>query len=836
MGEVRLLKAEMERLLDFLRAVNNSRGSAQVQEFAWIRQIRDATYDASNTIGEAEYIRRRNRLKKGLLGAISRYSQLPSDLVKLHNVYVQCKRVRRRISKIFQSLNSFVNLGIGAIRVGRTEEEFEPDHGPVCQPFEDDIVVGFQIEFNEIVEKLLEKQENNLSVISIVGMGGAGKTTLARKVCSSPIIKEHFGTILWVKGIDLISKIMKQIMEPGNESREINQKEYKMRTKIHDFLLKKRYLVVLDDVWQTNAWDKINDVVKVFPDVNNSSRVLLTTRKEDVANHIQMPTHVYDLQFLDDEKSWELFRNKALPSYKRSMVHDLDVFEDLGRKLAKKCNGLPLALTVLGGYLSKNLSVEAWKDIIEGCALTEEGEMMGKILARSYNDLPNHYLKSCFLYFSAFPEDHMMCVPDLIGLWISEGFIPETRTYSLEETARKYVTELAQRNLVQVVHRSRVHGCIERIQIHDIFLHGWCIKEARDGFLDVINKTAGKAGESSSITLKAYRTSFQNFYDHEILQETPNLQTLLGFSLPSMSLMPDVKFLRVLHIENSSLKDFSRKIAGYIHLRCLRLRRCEHVVLPSSISQLIFLQTVDLRDTQLDLGVPYSMWDIPSLKHVYLESQFSAPWNRRKKGIQTLSLNIPRYSNCFQSDFAKLLRQMAQLTTLHLDMRDIPEDIIKTLSKMPRLVELYLDRFDRIDKLPDSQHFSQNLRDLVLIAAHLRQDPMPVLEKLPNLMVLRIQGYDGGESIYCSTDGFPRLQELELKLFSIIKWRIKVRAMPRLSYLTLRCCQEMPVLPLDFLNLPSLKELKLDGMPQITSDQTTYRELERKGCKVMKCF
>jgi hypothetical protein len=116
---------------------------------------------------------------------------------------------------------------------------------------------------------------------------------------------------------------------------------------------------------------------------------MLTTQKIDVANHIEMPTYVHKLKLLDAEKSWELFSSKALPSYKSSLIHNIDEFEELGRKLARKCNGLPLALAVLGGYLSKNLSVGAWSDLLVGWASTENGQVMRDILARSYNDLPN---------------------------------------------------------------------------------------------------------------------------------------------------------------------------------------------------------------------------------------------------------------------------------------------------------------------------------------------------------------------------------------------------------------------------------------------------------------
>ncbi|TVU42302.1 hypothetical protein EJB05_08699, partial [Eragrostis curvula] len=147
--------------------------------------------------------------------------------------------------------------------------------------------------------------------------------------------------------------------------------------------------------------------------------------------------------------------------------------------------------------------------------------------------------------------------------------------------------------------------------------------------------------------------------------------------------------------------------------------------------------------------------------------------------------------------------------------------------------EIYLNRFKVLNKLPESRLFPQSLRELVLIADVIKEDPMPVLEKLPCLMVLRLEGYEG-RTMSCSANGFQRLQELELKLFSIEEWRIKIPSMPKLCYLTLRWCEHIHRLANGLLHLPSLKELNLEGMRQIFSNEYTYQELQKKGCKVTK--
>nr|UBY07030.1 NBS-LRR disease resistance protein [Dasypyrum villosum] len=786
-SEVEFLKHELKRLQGFLRDADSKRRLGNPGAAVLVSQIRDAAYEADNVIEAAEYMQKRTGSRKGSWVAIARYGCLPSDLSTLHKVGVEIKRIRRNISEIFESANSLkivADLAHTSIEKVDVDDEFPQDYGPIYQNFEDVIT------------------EDSLSVVSIVAMGGAGKTTLARKVYTSSSVKQHFEATSWVtvsqnfKGIDLLKDIVKQIMGGRDES-IAKMNEYEVGKKIHDFLLQKRYLVVLDDVWETDTWDQINKRVKAFPDATNGSRVLLTTRKEDVANHVQMPTYVHHLKKLDEQKSWVLFSSKALPSYRRSVIRDLNEFEKLGRKIAKKCDGLPLALAVLGGYLSKNLNAQIWSDILSDWPSTKNGQMMRDILARSYKDLPNHYLRACLLYLAAFPEDYVIYVPDLIQLWIAESFIPHTPKHILEETARNYVTELAQRSLVQVVDRSRAHGWIERIRIHDI-LHDWCIEEARqDGFLDAINKTAGQNGASSSSSdnLMYYCFSFQTL-SGQILPVAPNVRSLLGFELESVSL-PKLRFLRVLCIEDSTLKDFSSVIGGCIHIRLLR-----HFYLTS--------------------GTKFS--PPPPARSVRLQS----------KELQSFVLHHRPFGTDFRChDMMIFLGQLNQLTTLSLTMdANMPAQVLNIFANMRHLVDIYLSRFGVLDKLP--AEFPQSVRRLVLYADAIKQDQMRILEKLPCLVVLGLSGYIVGQTMCCSAQGFPRLQDLILNRFSTEEWRMEEGTMPKLSHLALFGCRKMSKLPAGLLHLPSLGHLKLTYMGQISEDDITLKELPRKGCEIVK--
>jgi len=183
-SEAEFLKGELERLQCFLQDAGTKRKSGSASAKLWVSQIRNATYEAENVLEVVDYMEKRNRLKKGFMGAISRYARLPSDLVTLHNVGNEIQRIRRKVNEIYESANHLNLIGTAAADESLVEDDSLQHSGLVYQNFEDVTVVGFEDEQNEIETKLLAS-DNNLSVISIVAMGGAGKTTLARKVYNS---------------------------------------------------------------------------------------------------------------------------------------------------------------------------------------------------------------------------------------------------------------------------------------------------------------------------------------------------------------------------------------------------------------------------------------------------------------------------------------------------------------------------------------------------------------------------------------------------------------------------------------------------------------------------
>lgn len=352
--------------------------------------------------------------------------------------------------------------------------------------------------------------------------------------------------------------------------------------------------------------------------------------------------------------------------------------------------------------------------------------------------------------------------------------------------------------------------------------------------------------------MASYRSSYQ-YFSARTLQATPNLRALIGFHL-EVPFLPKLGFLRTLHIEDSYINYdyYSKEIGECIHLRCLRLKRCAYEALLSSLGKLLYLQTIDIRGARhatrrgirnaltrrgaRNAVIPSSVWEIPSLRHVYLDGHFSLPSRgAQQKELQTLWLDVSSRSSKYRNlDMASFLGQMTQLTTLALTIFPrTPAEMTNMFANMPRLVDVEFLKSSVFDKLPESHHFPQSLRSFNLTANDIKQDPMPVLEKLQCLVVLELHGYSG-RTMSCSARGFPSLQNLRLGWFLYTEeWKIEAGAMPKLSHLMIKSFHAMSMLPEGLLHLPSLNHLKLHEMPWIfVGDDSTFKELQQKGCEV----
>ncbi|XP_028797486.1 putative disease resistance RPP13-like protein 3 [Neltuma alba] len=441
--KVKLLESELRMMSVHLKNSDQNQRKKEIEQEV-VRQITDIAHEAEDVIdsfvANVARNRRRSWVSKMLHGV---------DHAKLlHHVAEKIDNIKRR------------------------------------RDVEEDDVVGFQHDTTEVIN-LLEQEGLRRNVVSIFGVGGLGKTTLVRKIYSSAYVKNHFDCNAWVyvsnnyRPRELLHNLLKCLMtilgkacKSKAESVDFyNLNEEELKGKVRECLKGKRYLVVLDDVWQTQHWD---DLRYAFSDDNKSSRILITSRLKEVASHASSFPPC-SLPFLNEEDSWELFSERVFRG--KDVPSNLKL---LGKRMVKSCGGLPISIMVLGRILAnKDKSYREWSKIMRhvNSYLTQpKTQVQDIVLKLSYDSLPSR-VRPCFLYFGIFPEDYEIPVRRLIQLWVAEGFILHSDSRVREDVAEDYLDELIDRNLIQV-RRRRNDGGIKTCCIHDL-LRELCISESR---------------------------------------------------------------------------------------------------------------------------------------------------------------------------------------------------------------------------------------------------------------------------------------------------------------------------------------------------------------------
>ncbi|XP_042032521.1 putative late blight resistance protein homolog R1A-10 [Salvia splendens] len=280
----------------------------------------------------------------------------------------------------------------------------------------ENVIVGSDEVFLEVLDKLTSDQLNR-QIIPITGMGGIGKTTLAMKLFENALVKDRFNIRAWttISQTYNVRETLREVLfrASGGDSSS-DRSEDELGKKLYQFLFGRRYLVIMDDMWSIEAWEKIKFF---FPDNHNGSRIIVTTRLSDLSSQLN-ESCIVGMKFLDEASSWDLFGMTVFG--KESCPIEL---EKIGKNIVANCKGLPLSIATIGGLLAKSeRTKECWEHIeqnLNSIVINSNDGFCLKILRMSYIFLPN-YLKPCFLYMGVFEEDYRIRVSMLEKLWVSE--------------------------------------------------------------------------------------------------------------------------------------------------------------------------------------------------------------------------------------------------------------------------------------------------------------------------------------------------------------------------------------------------------------------------------
>ncbi|KAH0711054.1 hypothetical protein KY284_012481 [Solanum tuberosum] len=731
----------------------------------------------------------------------------------------------------------------------------------------ENIMVGRENEFEMMLDQLA-RGGRELEVVSIVGMGGIGKTTLATKLYSDLCIMSRFD--IRAKATVSQEYCVRNVLQ-GLLSSISDEPDDQLADRLQKHLKGRRYLVVIDDIWTTEAWD---DIKLCFPDCNNGSRILLTTRNVEVAEYASSGKPPHHMRLMNFDESWNLLHKMI---FEKEGFYSPE-FENIGKQIALKCGGLPLAITVIAGLLSKiGQRLDEWQRIAENVSSvvsTDPEAQCMRVLALSYHHLPSH-LKPCFLYFAIFAEDERIYVKKLVELWAVEGFLNEEGGKSIEEVATTCINELIDRSLIFIDNLS-FRGTIKICGMHDV-TRELCLREARN--MNFVNVIRGKSDQNSCA--QSMQCSFKSrsrisIHNEEELvwccnSEAHSIITFCSFKFVTLEL--SFKLVRVLDLGLTRCPIFPSGVLSLIHLRylslcfypCLLQYRGSKAAVPSSIidiplsiSSLCYLQTFKLyfpfaNYISYPFILPSEILTMPQLRKLcmgwnYLQSHEPTESRLVLKSLQCLNQLNPRYCT---GSFFRLFPNLKKLQVFgvpqdfhnHKDLYDFrylyqleklefgifysfaacflestapsgstPQDPLRFQTERatapPTDVPTLL--------LPPPDAFPQNLKSLTFRGKFcLASKDLSIVGKLPKLEVLKLShNAFNGEEWEVVEEGFPHLKFLFLDDIYIRYWRASSDQFLYLERLFLRDCCYLDSIPRDFADITTLALIDISNCQQ----------------------
>ncbi|CAD6273181.1 unnamed protein product [Miscanthus lutarioriparius] len=553
------------------------------------------------------------------------------------------------------------------IRV-RVEEQMVVEVDPRLPALFEDAkrLVGIDGPRDEITKMLMGKDDHHseqLKVVSIVGFGGLGKTTLANQVYTK--IKNGFecAAFMSVSRTAHMPKILKDILLGVEfDVKETDDDVQKLIKILRAQLTNKRYFVIIDDFWSIKDWHTIECALV---ENNNASRVITTTRIQDIGIACCFPSqgYVYHMQPLNELHSRRLFFKRLFDTEDRCP----EQFREISNDMLRKCKGVPLAITSIASLLANHMQVETWEKIY--CSLGSQLdsnptlEWMRHVLSLCFNDLTLE-LKTCLLYLGTYPEDYKINKFDLVKKWMAEGLVREKHGLDLEEAAENCFNELINRSMIQPCFDEDGFGEVLTCQVHDLMLELIILKCKEENFITIIDRKFPMNGAS-----QVRRISHQ-FHNRDMAltvesMSASQVRSYISFCVPDcMPPLSKLELLRILDMKHRfCVEPMCLDLSSINHLFLLRYLRVWdfHAEPPKKFGKLKHLMTLDMSEPFL-YGPREQLSDFSSLssiRHLSLPGRVAF-----KNGLSKLC-NL-RDLSCFHigTNSIECIKDLGELTNL----------------------------------------------------------------------------------------------------------------------------------------------------------------------------
>ncbi|XP_078151074.1 putative disease resistance protein RGA3 [Carex rostrata] len=749
----------------------------------WLKQLKDVMYDADDVIDHFQ-IKAKERLAGFPLLSCFRNPFFS------HEIGSKIKDINSRLEEIAKR-RADLGLTQSQICPGPSHQVRRVDS--IISIKTDPLIVGDDIvgekieEDTEILVNWLTEEEKgvreNVGVVAIIGMGGIGKSTLAKKIFNDQRIGDEFQLKIWVcvskevKGVEVLKCV---IQEAGEEPPNTNERSI-LVPKLGSLVKGKKIFLILDDVWEESqaVWEGL--LRAPMSRGAHGSRLLITTRDERVTNGMRA-TKSHRVEKLSNDDGWSLLIKQVLPNGNENEIED---HRKMGMQIVEKCDGLPLAIKNIGGVLcTKGNSRENWQAILRSNVWSMKG-LPGDVhraIYLSYEDLPPP-LKQCFIFCSLFPEDSKFTKINLIYHWLAEGFLQDKEDFF--ELGNEYYTELLQRNIFE---DTGAYVNQQECKMHDILWSFACQLGKEENCL----LQGGQALSRLEGSMKVRRLSIEgNEVNIELIKKERGLRTLiyfepriplddlckafsnlrtldLGLSESNLSSLPDslcdLLHLRYLNVNNTKLVNIPNSIGNLrnlVYFTCYGCEELSHV--PPSIGNLRELRYLDFRGTKVE-AIPMELNNLENLSHLFgfVPYKNSLDGFSSLDGLESLSklillslVGLERVSDRNIAERANL-RSKNLLLTLTFEYTSLSseeqlsqtdekkisaEDVLNELCPPRSLNLIVIDGyFGRC--LPNWLNLGAglpNLRD-IFIRYCACFEVLPMLGQLPNLDRLQIEG------------------------------------------------------------------------------------------------